>query len=155
MVCSLDYVRLVGKGFGSTCMSAHMSNTPDLIRADSQADWVRSPMKQTWNIHHTHETYSSTPPQLYFAVHLQSLSLTDFSWVWLLMTFVERTQCGCIGQPSMSDWMVQDCVVFLDVTLCFDMLRRMCRIRESYSCLCRSGKPHIPFDLHVFHNLSS
>ena len=82
----------------------------------------------------------------------QSLSLTDFSWVWLLMTFVDWTQCGCIGQPSMSDWLVQDCVFFMDVTLCFDMLRRMCRIRSPTHVLVEVGNLT---NLHVFHNLSS
>ena len=33
-------------------------------------------------------------------VYLLSLSRTDFRWVWLLTAFVDRTQFGCIGQPS-------------------------------------------------------
>ena len=41
--------------------------------------------------------------QLYFAVCVLSLSRTDFRWVWLLMAFVDRTRCGCIGQPSQLD----------------------------------------------------
>ena len=65
--------------------------------------WVRWSLDTATRLHRIRWSPfadSFHPSHKNFDVYLLSLLQTDFWWVCLMMAFVDRTQFGCIGQPS-------------------------------------------------------